>query len=176
MYIVPKTFVPRLSLVEIAVLRARLLSLLHNRIQSFLTKQSSNLLGRMSADNSNLQNHPKWGFSIYRCDYRNDSVWAQFIDRWTQWVNDWLIRHGDRELIENLAWTIVEDHTALDGATVEDVRSLFTAWTRTEEAITEQQNAVDSYVLGSPRVQFCVHVDAKALDECLRFDGLPEDT
>lgn len=91
-------------------------------------------------------------------------------------MNDWLIRHGDRELIENLAWTIVEDHTALDGATVEDVRSLFTAWTRTEEAITEQQNAVDSYVLGSPRVQFCVHVDAKALDECLRFDGLPEDT
>ena len=63
-----------------------------------------------------------------------------------------------------------------DSATVEDVRSLFTAWTKTEEAIAEQQSAIDNQVLGSLRYQFCVHVDAKALDECLRFDGLPEGT
>ncbi|KAJ4374681.1 hypothetical protein N0V86_007554 [Didymella sp. IMI 355093] len=130
----------------------------------------------MFADITRLQNHLKWGFIIYRCDYRNDLVWAQFIDQWTQWVNDWLIRNGDRQLIKNLAWTVREDRAALNSATVEDVRSLFTAWTKTEEAIAEQQNAVDSYILGSPRFQFCVHVDAKALDECLRFNRLPEDT
>jgi len=130
----------------------------------------------MLSSNSRLQNHPKWGFIIYRCDYRDDFIWARFIDQWSQWVNDWLIRHGDRGLINNLAWTVREDRASLDGATIEDVRGLFTAWTKTEQAIAEQQRAVDSHVLGSPRYRFCAFVDAKALDECLRFDGLPEST
>ncbi|KAJ4382676.1 hypothetical protein N0V86_001898 [Didymella sp. IMI 355093] len=118
---------------------------------------------------------PEWGFIIYRCDYRDDSAWARFIDRWSQLVNAWLIRKRQRELIETLKWTVREDHAAFDGATVEDVRKSFTAWTETEEAIAREQAATDLQILGAPRYYFCVHVDAKALDSCLRFDSLPED-
>lgn len=127
----------------------------------------------MAADYSRLRNHPKWGFIIYRCDYRDDSAWPHFIDRWSQTVNTWLIRKRQRELIENLKWTVREDRTDLNRATVEDVRKLFTAWTKTRE--TEQQAAIDLQILGSPRHSFCIHVDAKALDNCLTFDSLPED-
>lgn len=75
-----------------------------------------------------LHNHPKWGFIIYRCDYRDDSVWAHFMERWSQRVNESLIHTNERQLIKNLEWTVRED-PSLDKATKEHVRKLFTAWT-----------------------------------------------
>ena len=55
------------------------------------------------------------------------------------------------------------------------MRKLFTAWTKTREAVAEQQAAIDLQITGSPRYWFCIHVDDKALDDCLTFDNLPED-
>lgn len=90
-------------------------------------------------------------------------------------MNTWLIQKRQRELIKNLKWTVREDRAALDRATIKDVRKLFTAWTKTREAVAEQQAAIDLQIPGSPRYSFCIHVDAKALDDCLTFDRLPED-
>ena len=56
------------------------------------------------------------------------------------------------------------------------MRKLFTAKTKTGEAVAERQAATYRNVLGSPGYFFFVYVDAEALDECLRYDGLPEAT
>jgi len=101
--------------------------LLRNCKQSSLFETPPSLLRRMPADYSHLPNHPKWGFIIYRCDYRDDSAWARFIDRWSQFVNAWLIQKRQRELIETLKWNVREDCAAFNRATVEDVRKSFTA-------------------------------------------------
>lgn len=151
------------------------LPLLRKCKQSSLSGTPPSLLTRVPADYSRLRNHLKWGFIIYRCDYRDDSAWAHFIDRWSQFVNTWLIQKRQRELIKNLKWTVREDRAALDRATIKDVRKLFTAWTKTRKAVAEQQAAIDLQIPGSPRYSFCIHVDAKALDDCLTSDRLPED-
>lgn len=151
------------------------LLLLRKCKQSLLSRTLLSLLARLLTDYLPLRNHPKWGFTIYRCDYRDDATWAHFIDRWSQLVNTWLIQKHQRELIKNLEWTVREDYAALDRATVEDVRKLFTAWTKTREAVAKQQAAIDLQIRTSPRYSFCVHVDAKALDACLTFDNLPKD-
>ncbi|KAJ8114715.1 hypothetical protein OPT61_g3469 [Boeremia exigua] len=91
-------------------------------------------------------------------------------------VNEWLIQQNERRLIETLAFTVKDDSASLNGATVEDVRKLFTAWTESEEATAERQAAIDRDVLSSPRYTYCVHVDTEALEECLKYDALPEET
>lgn len=123
-----------------------------------------------------LRDHRQWGFIIYRCDYRDDTQWALFMERWSQRTNEWLIKMGERQLIENLSWTVREDRTSLNGATVETVRNLFTAWAKTEEVAAEQQTTIDLRIRDCPRYHFCIHIDAMAVDACLRFDTLPEDT
>lgn len=117
----------------------------------------------------------KLGFLIYRCDYRDDSVWEYLIRRWSDIVNTSLTKSGLRDLINNLEWEIKEDRATLDGATVEDIRKIFTAWTKSKETVTERQAAIKIGAAGSPRHFYCVHVDAKALDSCLAYDKVPED-
>ncbi|KAF2993873.1 hypothetical protein E8E13_001568 [Curvularia kusanoi] len=124
---------------------------------------------------SRLRNHLKWGFIIYRCDYRNDSDWTYFIKRWSDVVNATLTEWDKSYLFNNLEWTIKEDRATLDRANIDDIRRIFTAWTKSKETLAEQQAAIDLGVLGSPRYWFCVHVDAEALDSCLTYDKFPED-
>ncbi|KAF2133084.1 hypothetical protein P153DRAFT_429072 [Dothidotthia symphoricarpi CBS 119687] len=123
-----------------------------------------------------LHNRPKWGFVIYRCDYRNDESWKAFIDKWSDRVKQWLLHKNASHLVQTLEFTVKEDPAVLDGATVEDVQGLFTTWTTSEEATAEQRAAWDNNVGNSARHYFCIHVDAQSLDGCLRYESLPEDT
>jgi hypothetical protein len=38
-----------------------------------------------------LHHSPRWGFLIYRCDYRHDIKSPLFIDQWSSWVKDHLL-------------------------------------------------------------------------------------
>ncbi|CAO2649253.1 Nn.00g066380.m01.CDS01 [Neocucurbitaria sp. VM-36] len=123
-----------------------------------------------------LRGSPKWGFLIYRCDYRSDKAWKTFIDGWSDRVNTWLLEdpdYKDASLMNTLEFTVKEDRSLLDGASIEQVRTLFSSWTRSEEAMAERQKAPNW--VSFPRYDFCVHVDARSLDGCLKYFSLPRE-
>lgn len=135
---------------------------------------SSQSISRSKFDRyKRIRDHHKWGFVIYRCDYRDDEVWKMFLANWSDRVTRWLLSRGDSDLAASLEFTIKEDRTKLDGATVEQVQEIFTAWTNSYEAIAEGKTAREMH--GAARYDYCIHVDAKALDGSLEFENLPED-
>ncbi|KAF2273426.1 uncharacterized protein EI97DRAFT_156780 [Westerdykella ornata] len=122
-----------------------------------------------------LRNHSKWGFIIYRCYYRSDEAWKQFLDGWSALTKANIRRLNRHHLIPTLDFTVREDCRSLDGATVERVQEMFTAWTKSEEALVEEKEAEEKNTWDYSRYWFCVHVDACALDGCLRYLSLPQE-
>jgi hypothetical protein len=119
---------------------------------------------------------PKWGFLIYRCDYRDDEAWKTFIDKWSNRVRSCLLdQYGDTSLVKTLEFTVKDNQSSLNNASVEQIHKIFTEWTRSEEAQAEQKDAVKTGHISIPRYMFCVHVDAPSLDGCLKYLSLPRE-
>src|SRR3954465_936590 len=63
-------------------------------------------MSRRSANHlEELRSIPKWGFIIYRCDYRDDDAWKAFMDGWSDRVNQWLLHKNAGHLIQTLDFT-----------------------------------------------------------------------
>ncbi|KAH7073283.1 hypothetical protein FB567DRAFT_196713 [Paraphoma chrysanthemicola] len=101
--------------------------------------------------------YDKWGFLLYRCDYSSDELWAKFLAALQKEVDDSLRCYDAEDLRSSLDMTPKEDKDLLDGATVERVRDIFTAWPGSDEAKAEFGGS-------TPRYMYCVHVDADVLD------------
>jgi hypothetical protein len=107
--------------------------------------------------------HEKWGFLIYRCDYASDETWAKFLSHLNLRMEEELEIHKAEDLQATLAMTPIEDKQTLDGATVGQVRAIFTDWVRSDEAKAEI-NGDPRGAWTYPRQTYCVHVDADVLD------------
>src|SRR5688500_9109229 len=97
-----------------------------------------------------LRDDHKWGLVIYSFDYCNDAARNTFINNWTERVKRELLCRDSGHLIQSLAFTVKEDPTTLDGATVEHVQRLSTAWTESQEAEEERQVALQNGIRGVP--------------------------
>lgn len=87
----------------------------------------------------NVAKASKWGFIIYRCDYRSDDNWNQFINGWTAIVEETLredYKDSDR-LLQTMDLT-VRDDPSLDGASIEKVGMLHAAWAESDEIMTSK--------------------------------------
>lgn len=122
-----------------------------------------------------LNRYPKWGFIIYRCDYRRDTAWKTFIEGWSAMTERQLRRDGMQHLMQTLEFTVKEDPGTLDGATVEQVREVFTKWRYSDEERAATQQALENGTYSYPRDGVCVRVDANALDRCLAYLALGEE-
>jgi hypothetical protein len=124
----------------------------------------------------NVISVPKWGFIIYRCDYRSDDAWRKFINGWAAIVKDSLqsLYKNSHQLLQTLDFTVRDDRASLDGASIETVRVLHAAWAESDEIQAEQEEAVKTQTHFLARYSYCVHVDTAALDSCLRYMSLSQ--
>ncbi|KAH7078754.1 hypothetical protein BKA63DRAFT_250604 [Paraphoma chrysanthemicola] len=112
--------------------------------------------------------YDKWGFLLYRCDYSSDDLWAKFLAALQHEVDDGLRCYDAEDLRSSLDMTPKEDKDLLDGATVERVRDIFTAWLGSDEAKAEFGGS-------TPRYMYCVHVGSDVLDSVVnRAPKLPQ--
>ncbi|KAJ5135292.1 uncharacterized protein N7515_004570 [Penicillium bovifimosum] len=112
-----------------------------------------------------------WGFVIYRCTYRSDSEWEEFIVRIHKRVEEYLGYYNGLDLVGSFAPTVLEDRS-FEGATVISLREKFNEWAVT--AIKEEQGIDPSHLwhLKNGRYRFFIMVDQEALDSVL---STPED-
>jgi hypothetical protein len=67
-----------------------------------------------------------------------------------------------------MLFTVKNDRSTLDNASVEQVNKLFSEWIRSKEAHAERK-AAGYGLISFPRYDYCVHVDAQALDTSLAW-------
>lgn len=108
----------------------------------------------------------KWDFLIYRCDYSDDAAWNKFLAIVQHEAEDGLKRQKAEDLLNTMEMTVKEDKTALDGATVEQVRGIFNEWVQIDEENAENNNM--PYFWQLPRYAYCVRVDADAIGSVVR--------
>lgn len=68
-----------------------------------------------------------WGFSIYRCTYKDDKAWERVLQLLQDSVEQFL-EEGAPELIPHHQLVINDDVTKFDGATSHEIRDHFNAW------------------------------------------------
>lgn len=108
--------------------------------------------------------HKKWGLLFYRCDYTSDELWQSFLRAVKSSVDEHLDSYKGDGVRSTFEMTLIEDKATLDGATIDQVCHLFTAWVRSGEAKDEMSNSDQWPVFSHPRYTYCVHVDADVLD------------
>jgi hypothetical protein len=102
--------------------------------------------------------HQTWGLVIYRCTYKSDSDWSEFITRFRAHIVRYLDFYKALNLLDNFTMTVFEDKS-LDGATPALVRGKFNEWAKT--APQQEQNAEAGFGV---RYEYCIHVDDDALN------------
>jgi hypothetical protein len=138
-------------------------------MRSRLRHESGEGDGNLGERISWLRQAPHWGFLIYRCDYRSDDAWKTFLEGWTSRVKSYLNeQYNDADLLEKMLFTVKDDRLSLNNASVDQVHNLFSAWIRSDEAHAERK-AAGYGLISFPRYDYCVHVDARALDVCLEW-------
>lgn len=143
------------------------------RVQPHRSVASSPVLSRRLYEAPNtITKAPKWGFIIYRCDYQSDDAWNDFINSWATLVKEELqtsYKDGGL-LLQTLKFTVRDDRSSLEGASVEKVRTLHMAWAESGESVAEQAEIAKTrthYCLA--RYSYCIHVDSAALNSCLKY-------
>ncbi|KAJ5123981.1 uncharacterized protein N7515_007806 [Penicillium bovifimosum] len=114
-----------------------------------------------------------WGLVIYRCTYKSDSDWKEFMRRFLYHVRDTLEYYDGLDMLDSFVPTVMDDKTRFDGVTPSIVRDYFNQWARTT-CETEQGVPFDrAQWANTARYKFCIMVDEEALQSVL--DISPED-
>ncbi|KAF7136733.1 hypothetical protein CNMCM5793_006051 [Aspergillus hiratsukae] len=108
-----------------------------------------------------------WGLVIYRCTYKSDSDWEEFMRRFLHHVRDTLEYYDGLDMLDSFVPTVMDDKTRLDGATASIVRDYFNQWARTA-CETEQGVPFDrAQWAHTARYRLCIMVDEEALQSVL---------
>lgn len=70
----------------------------------------------------------KWGFAIYRCTYKSDSDWAEFMRRYRRLVSCSLDYYGGLDMPESFEPTVHEDRVLFECAASATIREHFQEW------------------------------------------------
>ncbi|KAL4903352.1 hypothetical protein BDW74DRAFT_168904 [Aspergillus multicolor] len=107
-----------------------------------------------------------WGLVIYRCTYKSDTDWNEFLRRVNFTVRRTLEEYNGLDMMDSYEPIVMEDKD-FDGAITSAIRDHFKQWVVTacerEQGIPWKlaQNAK------SPRYNFCIMVDEEALQSVL---------
>lgn len=123
------------------------------------------------------QGHRYWGLTIFRCTYKDDEAWSQFIKLIRQNVKNSAERHGASDLIESFYPKVFEDPAVFEGASTTLLRQKFLAW-RSGSASEEKTDGVDGHPIvlednigrfhgTRPRYRFLVQVDEDSLNSII---------
>lgn len=113
-----------------------------------------------------------WGFVLYRCTYKSDSDWEEFMSRFLWHVKAILEDYNGLDLLDSFAPTVLEDKSLFDGATTSVVREYFKQWriiaSQQEQGIPFQRTEWAE----SGRYKFCLMVNEEALQSVLNAPPL----
>lgn len=123
------------------------------------------------------RNHSKWGFVVYRCDYRDDDAFNRLISLMTSQARENLRSDG---LMRRLDWVLMSDKALFENASKGEIRQHFRAWAKDTKIQLEDQGAgamdgsdwQDEGFAPGLRHQFCLHVDGEVLQRAMRFADL----
>ncbi|KAJ5150890.1 uncharacterized protein N7482_010142 [Penicillium canariense] len=108
-----------------------------------------------------------WGLVIYRCTYKSDSDWEEFMRRLLYHVRETLYCNDGLDMLDSFVPTVVDDKRRFDGVPASIVRDYFKRWARTA-CETEQgvpfARAQSAY---TARYKSCIMVDEEALQSVL---------
>ncbi|MCJ1361076.1 hypothetical protein MMC16_000173 [Acarospora aff. strigata] len=113
-------------------------------------------------------NHRTWGLVIYRCTYKSDADWSEFMIRLRYQIQSALECYNGLDMLESLDMTVFEDRVSLDGAGKSAVREQFEKWTATAPEAEQSTGAGESQ-----RYRYCIHVDAEALESVVYHARAP---
>lgn len=137
--------------------------------------------------------HRVWGFVVYRCTYGDDAAWKTFLERIHASIRRKMEYYHGLDLLEEdcFKFTVLEDASKFDGASVQFVREHFKEWRK--HAVKEDQGTsgeiearrvkpepgyhtfVPSHEYGrwyvAVRYRFCVQIDEAALQSIVSPEG-----
>ncbi|KAG9957895.1 hypothetical protein KCU61_g8808, partial [Aureobasidium melanogenum] len=106
--------------------------------------------------------HKVWGWVIYRCTYKSDKDWQDFMQRFHYFIRDILESHNGLDMLESLDCHVFEDKS-FEGASPATIRQHFKQWAET--APEREQDGVPA--MQSQRYNFCIHVDEDAVQSII---------
>lgn len=128
----------------------------------------------LSNDNSKKRGLP-WGFSIYRCSYKDESAWSRLLQHLRENIESDLECNQRLDLLSRHQLVINDDVEKFNGATSHDIRDHFNVWVTDQlpqivasPEVLEYLQSDDHNGLGpqyylGPRYNFCLFMD----DFCL---------
>ncbi|RAK81188.1 uncharacterized protein BO72DRAFT_444735 [Aspergillus fijiensis CBS 313.89] len=109
-----------------------------------------------------------WGLVIYRCTYKSDADWEEFMSRLLYQVRSPLEEYYDGlDILDSFRPTVMDDPTRFDGATPDAIREHFNEWA---PAACESEQGILPTDVGHrciARYGLCIMVDEEALRSVL---------
>ncbi|KAK4100678.1 hypothetical protein N658DRAFT_507681 [Parathielavia hyrcaniae] len=109
----------------------------------------------------------QWGFVVIRGTYSSQPKWDKFIRLAQEDARDYFEQRRMLDLYDKMAWTVIEDGAALDGASLEVAQNKFFEWLDGNEGKKDMEGSVfaeEGVVYRGPRYRFFLFVDDESLE------------
>ncbi|OIW33190.1 hypothetical protein CONLIGDRAFT_711122 [Coniochaeta ligniaria NRRL 30616] len=120
---------------------------------------------RNSVDKYKLK---QWGFVIFRCTYKSQEKWDQFISLMKEHASDYFEWRDMEDLYASMVWTIIEDAETLEGASLATTAQKFVEWVEGPEGRQDREGSLfdadDAPPVYGPRYTFYLHADEESLE------------
>ncbi|KAK4871129.1 hypothetical protein LT330_000366 [Penicillium expansum] len=133
------------------------------------------------SDTSKKRDLP-WGFSIYRCSYKDESAWTRLLQHLRENIESDLQCNQRMDLLSRHQLVINDDIEKFNGATSHDIRDHFNAWVtgqlpqivaspkELENLQSDDHNGLGHQYFLGPRYNFCLFVDDFCLESLELFE------
>ncbi|KAJ5786801.1 uncharacterized protein N7503_012013 [Penicillium pulvis] len=133
-----------------------------------------------SLSNNLLKKHGlPWGFSIYRCSYKDESAWNRLLQHLRENIENDLECNQRMDLLSHHQLLIYDDITKFNEATSHDIRDHFNVWVTCQlpqivaspEVLSNDNHGLGSQYFLGPRYNFCLFVDDFCLESLELFES-----
>ncbi|KAF4216900.1 hypothetical protein CNMCM8980_007950 [Aspergillus fumigatiaffinis] len=114
--------------------------------------------------------HRTWGFVMYRCTYKSDADWDEFMRRLRIHTEKSMESYNGLDMMDRLVLTVFDDRATFDCATTSFVREHFKKWAAT--APQEEQGAGPG---NAQRYRYCIQVTDECLNSIIRKAPPPDE-
>ncbi|KAF3482530.1 uncharacterized protein GIQ15_05289 [Arthroderma uncinatum] len=117
---------------------------------------------------------PSWGWVIYRCSYKDEKLWTNFLSEWDKAIHESIFHFDEEKYLPSMDLKIVED-PSLEGASKESICERHYAWAKSVGCAVDwtKEHSEENNYFPSPRHQFAVQVDEGALQSAWDHRGKP---
>ncbi|KAL1853846.1 hypothetical protein Plec18167_007167 [Paecilomyces lecythidis] len=108
-----------------------------------------------------------WGLVTYRCTYKSDSDWEEFMRRFLYRIKKTLESYDGLDMLDSFVPPVMDDEIRFDGVTPSIVRDYFNQWAHTACEIEQGISFDHAQRAAAARYKFCIMVDEEALQSVL---------